>query len=127
MNIDWEEFEKQIKEYRMTEKVETDINTKFGMLLNDFTKEKIAEWQERMGPIVQDMIRSNKDDPEAAAEALILIMLQMVHQLAQHDVLLEYVEKYNAKMLQQFRKLDERNTALIQVLAAKGVISERDF
>lgn len=95
--------------------------------MNDFTKEKFPEWQERLGPTVRDMIRSNKDDPEAAAEALILIMLQMVHQLAQHDVLLEYVEKYNAKMLQQFRKLDERNTALIQVLAAKGVISERDF
>lgn len=61
----------------------------------------------------RDMIRSNKDDPEAAAEALILILLQMVHQLAQHEVLLEYVEKYNAKMLEKSRAMDDRTTALI--------------
>ena len=127
MGIDWEEFERQIKELRMTEKVEADINAKFGMLVNDFTKDKFPEWQQRMGSIVRDMIQSNKDDPEAAAEALILILLQMVHQLAQHEVLLEYVENYNAKMLEKFRAMDARTTALIQVLVEKGVISEKDF
>lgn len=79
MDINWEEFERQIKELRMTENVETDTNAKFGMLVNDFTKDKFPEWRERMGAIVRDMIRSNKEDPEAAAEALILIILQMVH------------------------------------------------
>ncbi|NKE71333.1 hypothetical protein [Candidatus Manganitrophus noduliformans] len=127
MDINWEELERQIKELRVTEKVESDIDSKFGILVNDFTKEKFPEWQKKMGPIVRDMIQSNKDDPEAAAEALILILLQMIHQLAQHEVLLEYVEKYNAKLLQQFRAMDERSAALIQVLAAKGMISEKDF
>lgn len=127
MDINWEELERQIKELRMAEKVEADINSKFGILVNDFTKEKFPEWQKKMGPIVRDMIQSNKDDPEAAAEALILILLQMVHQIAQHQVLLEYVENYNAKMLQQLRAMDERTGSLIQVLAAKGVISEKDF
>lgn len=64
-----------------------------------------------MEPIVRDMVQSNKDGPP----------------LARQDVLLEYVEKYNAKLLQQFRAMDERSAALIQVLAAKGMISEKDF
>lgn len=127
MEIDWEKFEKEIKDIRMGEKVEADINSKFGILVNDFTKDKFPEWQQRMGPIVRDMIQSNKDDPEAAAEALILILLQMVHQLAQHEVLLEYVENYNAKMLEKFRAMDDRTTALIRVLVEKGVITEGDF
>ncbi|WDT77914.1 MAG: hypothetical protein MPW16_21195 (plasmid) [Candidatus Manganitrophus sp.] len=127
MDINWEELERQIKEFRMAEKVEADINSKFGILVNDFTKEKFPEWQKKMGSIVRDMIESNKDDPEAAAEALILILPQMVHQIPRHEVLLEYVENYNAKMLQQLRAMDERTVSLIQVLVAKGVISERDF
>lgn len=127
MEFDWEKFEREIKDVRLGEQVEADVNIKFGNLLNDFTKNQFLDWRQKMGSIVRDMIQSNKDDPEAAAEVMILILLQMIHQLARHDVLLEYVEGYNAKMLQQFRKIDERNTALIQLLAAKGIISAEDF
>src|SRR5579883_1865642 len=127
MDIDWEKFEKEIKEIRMGEKVGADINSRFGVLLNDFTKEKYPEWQQKMGPIVREMVQSHKNNPQEAAEAIILILLQMVYQLAQHDVLLEYVEKYNAKMLERFKIQDDRTSALIHVLAAKGVISAEDF
>lgn len=127
MNFNWEKFEKDIKDIGMGEKVTADIDAKYASLVNDFTKEKFPEWQERLGPIVRDIINSHRDDPEAAAEALILVVLQMVHQLAQHEVLLEYVENYNAKMLEKFRAMDDRTTALIQVLVEKGIISEKDF
>lgn len=116
MDFDWEELEKQIKDIRMGERIQADTGVKFGALINDYTKEKFPEWREKLGPIVRNIIESNKHDPEAAAEVLILIMLQMVHQLAQHEVLFEYAEKFNAKIVQQIKTLDERTTTLFDIL-----------
>jgi hypothetical protein len=126
-NIDWDKLQKQIMNLRLGEKVGGDIDAKYAGLVTDFTREKFKEWQEKLGPVVQDIIASNKNDPEAAAEALILIILQIVHHLAQHEVLLEYSEKFNAKMIEQIRVLDQRTVALFRILTAKGVLSENDF
>lgn len=79
------------------------------------------------GSCLWSIIASNKDDPEAAAEALILIILQIVHHLAQHEVLFEYSEKLNAKMIEKIRALDERTAVLFRILITKGVLSENDL
>lgn len=76
---------------------------------------------------MRDIIASNKDDPEAAAEVLILIILQIIHHLAQHEVLFEFSERLNAKMIEQIRVLDERTAALFKILASKGILSENDL
>jgi hypothetical protein len=126
-DIDWDKLQKQIRNLRLGEKVGGDIDAKYASLVTDFTREKFKEWQEKLGPVVQDIIASNRDDSEAAAEALIIIILQIVHHLAQHEVLFEYSEKLNAKMVEQIRSLDERTSVLFRILAAKGVLSENDL
>lgn len=126
-DIDWDKLQKQIRNLRLGEKVGGDIDAKYASLVTDFTREKFKEWQEKLGPVVQDIIASNRDDSEAAAEALIIIILQIVHHLAQHEVLFEYSEKLNAKMVEQIRALDERTAVLCRILAAKGVLSENDL
>ncbi|NKE70184.1 hypothetical protein [Candidatus Manganitrophus noduliformans] len=126
-DIDWDRLQKQIKDLHWGEKIGGDIDAKYASLVADFTREKFQEWQEKLGPVVRDIIASNKDDPEAAAEALILIILQIVHHLAQHEVLFEYSEKLNAKMIEKIRVLDERTAVLFRILAAKGVLSENDL
>lgn len=126
-DIDWNELQKQIRNLHLGEKIGDDIDVKYASLVADFTREKFKEWQEKLGPVVRDIIASNKDDPEAAAEALILIILQIVHHLAQHEVLFEYSEKLNAKMIEKIRALDERTAVLFRILAAKGVFSENDL
>lgn len=126
-DIDWNELQKQIRNLHLGEKIGDDIDAKYASLVTDFTREKFKEWQEKLGPVVRDIIASNKDDPEAAAEALILIILQIVHHLAQHEVLFEYSEKLNAKMIEKIRALDERTAVLFRILAAKGLLSENDL
>lgn len=126
-DIDWDKLQKQIRNLRLGEKVGGDIDAKYASLVTDFTREKFKEWQEKLGPVVQDIIASNRNDSEAAAEALIIIILQIVHHLAQHEVLFEYSEKLNAKMVEQIRDLDERTAVLCRILAAKGVLSENDL
>lgn len=126
-DIDWNELQKQIRNLHWGEKIGGDIDAKYASLVTDFTKEKFKEWQEKLGPVVRDIIVSNKDEPEAAAEALILTILQIIHHLAQHEVLFEYSERLNAKMIEQIRVLDERTAALFRILTAKGVLSENDL
>lgn len=127
MNIDWDEFQKQIREMRMGEKVSADINTKYASLMIDLTKEKYSEWREKLGPVVRDIIDSKKEDPEAAAESMILVILQIVRHLAEHEVLFEYGNKVNAELIRILRALDERTALLVQVLSARGVLTEDDL
>lgn len=95
--------------------------------MNDFTKGKFAEWRAKLGPIVREIVVSNKNEPQAAAEALILVMLQIVHHLARHDVLLEYGERLGDKAVQSIAELDRRTAALILALVKKGGLSDEDF
>lgn len=125
-DIDWNELQKQIGNLHLGEKIGADIDAKYASLVTDFTREKFKEWQEKLGPVVRDIIASNRDDPEAAAEALILIILQIIHHLAKHEVLFEYSEKLNAKMTEKIQALDERTAILFRILTAKGVLSEND-
>ncbi|TAJ99899.1 MAG: hypothetical protein EPO39_16295 [Candidatus Manganitrophaceae bacterium] len=126
-DIDWKELQKQIRGLHWGEKIGGDIDAKYADLMTNFTREKFIEWQEKLGPVVRDIIASNRDDPEAAAEALILIILQIIHHLAQYEVLFEYSERLNAKIIEQIRALDERTSALFRLLTAKGVLSENDL
>jgi hypothetical protein len=127
MEFDWEKLQKEINEVALGEKVSADIEKKYTTLVNDFTKDKFPEWQEKVGTIVRNMVTSNKAHPEAAAEALILVILQMIHHLAQHEVSLEYKEEFNKKLIDAVTALDKRTETLAQALVKKGLLSIDDL
>lgn len=127
MEFDWEELQRELKALSLDEKVGAEINKKYTDLVNDFTKDKFPEWQEKLGPTVRNIVASNKEYPEAAAEALILVILQIVHQLAKHEVLLGYGERFNGKVIDTIEALDKRTTGLIQALAKKGILANEDL
>lgn len=126
-DIDWDRLQKRIKDLHWGEKIGGDIDAKYASLVADFTREKFKEWQEKLGPVVRDIIASNKDDPEAAAEALILILLQIIHQLAQHEVLFEYSEMLNAGVVGSIKGLEEKMALLLRALVSREVLSPEDF
>lgn len=127
MEFDWEKLQKELNEVALGEKVSADIEKKYAVLVNDFTKDKFPEWQEKVGEIVRNMVASNKAHPEAAAEALILVILQMIHHLAQHEVSLEYKEQFNKKLIDTVSALDRRTMSLAQALIKKGILSADDL
>ena len=127
MDFDWEKLQKEINEAAMGEKVNADIEKKYATLVNDFTKDKFPEWQEKVGMIVRNMVSANKDHPEAAAEALILVILQMIHHIAQHEVSLEYKENFNKKLIDAVTALDKRTETLAKALMKKGLLSVDDL
>ncbi|HZR46846.1 MAG TPA: hypothetical protein VFA47_09090 [Candidatus Manganitrophaceae bacterium] len=126
MDFDWERLQKEMNEAAMGEKISADIEKKYATLVNDFTKDKFPEWQEKVGTIVRNMVQANKDHPEAAAEALILVILQMIHHIAQHEVSLEYKEQFNNKLIDAVAALERRTTGIAQALIRKGILSVED-
>lgn len=126
MDFDWERLQKEMNEAAMGEKISAAIEKKYATLVNDFTKDKFPEWQEKVGTIVRNMVSANKDHPEAAAEALILVILQMIHHIAQHEVSLEYKEQFNNKLIDAVAALERRTTGIAQALIRKGILSVED-
>jgi len=126
MDFDWDKLQKEMNQVAMGEKISADIEKKYATLVNDFTKDKFPEWQEKVGTIVRNMVQANKDHPEAAAEALILVILQMIHHIAQHEVSLEYKEQFNNKLIDAVAALERRTTGIAQALIRKGILSVED-
>ncbi len=127
MEFDWEKLQKEINEVALGEKVSADIEKKYAALVNDFTKDKFPEWQEKVGTIVRNMVASNKDHPEASAEALILVILQMIHHIAQHEVSLEYKEHFQKKLIEAITALDKRTMVLAEALIKNGLLTGGDL
>ncbi len=127
MEFDWDKIQDEANALHLSEKVGAEIDARYATLLNDFTKAKYPEWQEKLGPTVQDIITSHQDNLKAATEAILIVMLQIIHQLAQHEVLLEYSDRYQCLVTKAVKNSDDSYAKLISILKDKKILSEEDL
>jgi hypothetical protein len=121
--INWQGLEEQMRQLQIGEKVSEDIDVRYADLMKNFMQEKPEEWSEGVRPLVKEILETYKEDPEEAAEELVAFMMKMTHQVAHHDVLLEYVVALQAKVIESLGIESRKTSKILEELFKKGILS----
>lgn len=125
--IDWKALEEQMRKLQIGEKVSGDIDTRYADLMKTFMGAKPEEWSEKIRPLAKEILESYKDDPDEAIETFLGFLMQITHQMAQHDILLEYIVELQAKIIESSDIESQKTTKILESLYKRGILSSEDM
>ncbi len=125
--IDWNALQEQIRKLHMGEKVSGDIDTRYSAMVEEMLREKPDVWYEKLRPFVEDVINLHKEDPNEGVETLVSVIMQIVHHLAQHEVLIEYSVGLQTKTVESLGIESQKTTKILEALFRKGLLSPEDL
>jgi predicted DNA-binding antitoxin AbrB/MazE fold protein len=125
--IDWKGLEEQIRKLRVGEKVSDDMNDRYTAMVKEMLREKPDVWYEKLRPFIDEVLALHKEDPEEAVEVLVSVIMQIVHHLAQHEVLIEYSVALQTKIVESLGIESQKTSKILEVLYRKGVLAPEDL
>jgi hypothetical protein len=125
--IDWNAIQEQIRKLHMGEKVSGDIDTRYSAMVEEMLREKPDVWYEKLRPFVEEVINLHKEDPKEAVETLVSVIMQIVHHLAQHEVLIEYSVALQTKIVESLGIESQKTSKTLEALYRKGVLSPEEL
>lgn len=125
--IDWKGLEEQIRKLRVGEKVSDDMNDRYTAMVEEMLREKPDVWYEKLRPFVEEVINLHKEDPKEAVETLVSVIMQIVHHLAQHEVLIEYGVGLQTKIVESLGIESQKTSKILEALYRKGVLSPEEM
>lgn len=126
-NIDWKALEEQMRKLQIGEKVSGDIDTRYAGLMKTFMGAKPEEWSEKIRPLAKEILESYKNDPDEAIETFLGFLMQITHQVAQHDILLEYIVALQAKIIESSTIEGTKTSKTLEALYRKKILSPKDL
>jgi hypothetical protein len=125
--IDWKALEEQLRKFQIGEKVSDDIDTRYAELMKNFMGVKPEEWSEKIRPLIKGIMDSYKDDPEEAVETFVGVLMKMTHQVAQHDILIDYLVTLQAQIIESSGIESQKTSKILRALYNKGVLSPEEM
>lgn len=125
--IDWNALQEQLRKLHIGEKVSGDIDDRYTTMVKEILKEKPDVWYEKLRPFVEEVINLHKEDPKEAVETLVSVIMQIVHHLAQHEVLIEYSVALQTKLVESLGVESQKSSKILEALYRKGVLSPKDI
>lgn len=125
--IDWNALQEQLRKLHIGEKVSGDIDDRYTTMVKEILKEKPDVWYEKLRPFVEEVINLHKEDPKEAVETLVSVIMQIVHHLAQHEVLIEYSVGLQTKIVESLGIESQKTSKILEALYRKGVLSPEDL
>lgn len=125
--VDWKALEEQIRKLQIGEKVSGDIDSRYTSMVEEILREKPEIWYEKLRPFIEEVISLHKHDPEEAVETLVSVIMQLVHHLAQHEVLIEYGIGLQTKIVESLGIESGKTSRILEALYRKGILSPEDL